>query len=358
MTNTSYHDRYLSLFKETGSEQKAATRLEEQVRREAPDLWEAINKKVNETKFSVRGYGRGQFYCWASHSDLPPLDPWPAARYPRAVLFADFVRTAQPRREASPAGERAHHEAEERKEWPFEVADTAFAAVRFEHPRIPGEHIWRLKIVETGQILDPGTGGISNESRPKMVQDLEYLLERISKGNTADFRKRWGLPEFPPRVRFNWGFHDGSADAERGRDPQWKPEAHHDAVYVAGYYGGRDAYRHHGVRPESSDEGWAIYALGEWSGRIQPFIVQTEGVGDAMELKGASVPEDQLAHLLAQPGVIYARNQDGAMVELSTDMDFETPVVRAVDMTPTGPKYLTDAAVASIDDEPSEGMSP
>lgn len=248
-----------------------------------------------------------------------------------------------------------------RKEWPFEVGETAFAAVPFEDPRTPDKVFWRLKIVETGEVLGTGTGGISNESRPKMVQDLEYLLERISKGNTADFRKRWGLPEFPPRVRFNWGFHDGSADAERGRDPQWKPEAHHDPRYVAGYYFGRDAYRRHGARPESSDEGWAIYAMSEWSERIQPFIVQTEGTGDLMELKGASIPEDQLAHLLAQPGVIYARNQDGTMVALSTDMDFETPVVYAVDMTPAGPGHLIDAAAARArphDDEPSEGMSP
>ena len=67
---------------------------------------------------------------------------------------------------------------------------------------------------------------------------------------------------------------------------------------------------------------------------IQPFIVQTAGSGDDIELEGASIPEDELAELLAQPGVIYARNQDGALMELSTDMDFETPVVRQVEPPP------------------------
>lgn len=171
-----------------------------------------------------------------------------------------------------------------------------------------------------------------------------------------------GSSEFSARVRFNRGFHDGTADGERCRQPEWNPEAHHDPVYVAGYYGGKDAYRRHGVRPQTSDEAWTIQTQGEWSGQIRSFIVLTEGAGDEMELKGASIPEDQLALLLSQSGVIYARNQDGAMVELSTDMDFESPVAREVEMTSAGPKYLA-AGVATIplemsEDEAPEGMKP
>lgn len=64
--------------------------------------------------------------------------------------------------------------------------------------------------------------------------------------------------------------------------------------------------------------------------RGEPLIVQTAGTGDEMELIGASIPEEQLAHLLGQPGVIHARNQHGAIVELSLDMDYDTPVVRQV----------------------------
>ncbi|TBR71607.1 MAG: hypothetical protein EPN64_19290 [Burkholderiaceae bacterium] len=237
-----------------------------------------------------------------------------------------------------------------RKEFPFEVGDTAFAAVQFDDPRVPGEKYWRLKIVETGEIFESGTGGISGTSRPKMVQDMEYLLERVSKGDTCDFRKRWGLPEYSPRVRFNWGFHDGTHDAERGHVPEWRPEAHHDAVYVAGYFGGKDAYRRLGARPQTSDESWAIHTQSEWSERIQLFIVQTEGAGDAMELKGASIPEEQLVQLLAQPGVFYARNQDGTMVELSVDMDFDTPVAREVEMTLAGPAYRSLGRDAVVDE--------
>lgn len=228
----------------------------------------------------------------------------------------------------------------DQQQWPFEVAGTAFSAVRFEHPR---PH-WRLKIEETGKILDPGTGGISSESRPKMMQDLEYLLARISNGDAADFRKRWGLPPLTARQRFNSGFHDGAADAGRGRNPEWKPGEHPDPMYVAGYFSGKDAYRRHGRHPDSSDEGWAIHAQGEWSGRIHPFIVQTEGDGDDMELTGANIPEAQLEALLSQPGVIYARNQDGTMIELSLDMDFETPVAHAVEMTRHGPVPLNTTA--------------
>lgn len=150
-----------------------------------------------------------------------------------------------------------------------------------------------------------------------------------------------------PRVRFNMGFHEGSDAAQSGCAP-WMAEEHHlDPVYVAGYYFGVDAYRRHGARPQTSNEGWSVYAQSEWADRIHAFIVQTKGDGDEMELCGASVPEDELAALLSQPGVAYARNQDGVMVELSLDMDFETPVVRAVDMTATGPVYLDDVRPAA-----------
>ena len=64
---------------------------------------------------------------------------------------------------------------------------------------------------------------------------------------------------FPPRVRFNWGFHDGAGDAEDGREPPWKGKGHHDPVYVAGYHSGVETYRRLGVRPASSDDAWAIY---------------------------------------------------------------------------------------------------
>ncbi len=82
----------------------------------------------------------------------------------------------------------------------FQVGGIDFAAVRKAHPRRPGTSIWLLKIVESGQELEPGTGGVSNGSVPKLKKDLEYLFERISKGSTEDFRRRWNLPVTPLRT--------------------------------------------------------------------------------------------------------------------------------------------------------------
>jgi len=80
------------------------------------------------------------------------------------------------------------------KEWPFEVAGTALAAVRFDRPLAH----WRLKIVETGEVLEAGAGGFKTGSRPKMKQSVEDFFERICKGDPADFRKRMGLPSHLP----------------------------------------------------------------------------------------------------------------------------------------------------------------
>ncbi len=72
----------------------------------------------------------------------------------------------------------------------FEVAGVAFEAVR--HFR-PCPH-WRLRLKETGQEFEPGSGGVSNVSVPKMKTDVQELFDRVSKGDVADFRRRWGLP--------------------------------------------------------------------------------------------------------------------------------------------------------------------
>lgn len=72
----------------------------------------------------------------------------------------------------------------------FTIGGIDFAAVR---EQVPIAH-WRLRIEETGEVLQPGTGGVSTESIPKMQADLKYQLERISKGVSMDFRRSWGLP--------------------------------------------------------------------------------------------------------------------------------------------------------------------
>lgn len=51
---------------------------------------------VGQIRFQRRHYGGGQFYCWALHPifEKRPIDPWPASKYPKAVLMADFaIRT-------------------------------------------------------------------------------------------------------------------------------------------------------------------------------------------------------------------------------------------------------------------------
>lgn len=72
----------------------------------------------------------------------------------------------------------------------FEVGGVKFSALRRQAPILH----WVLRIDETGEVLEPGAGGISTESVPKMQASLQELLDRISKGDVADFRRRMGIP--------------------------------------------------------------------------------------------------------------------------------------------------------------------
>lgn len=73
---------------------------------------------------------------------------------------------------------------------PFEVGGVRFSALRRQHP-IPH---WVLRVEESGEVFEAGAGGISTESVPKMKASIEELLERVSKNDVADFRRRLGLP--------------------------------------------------------------------------------------------------------------------------------------------------------------------
>lgn len=75
----------------------------------------------------------------------------------------------------------------------FQVGGVKFEAVRTEFPR---PH-WLVRLVETGEVLQSGSGGISNVSVPKMHADIQDLLDRVSKGDIADFRRRFNLPPVP-----------------------------------------------------------------------------------------------------------------------------------------------------------------
>lgn len=75
----------------------------------------------------------------------------------------------------------------------FEVGSLQFTAIR---KQIPIAH-WVIRIDENGEVLEAGAGGISTESVPKMQASVQELFERVSKNDTADFRRRFGLPAQP-----------------------------------------------------------------------------------------------------------------------------------------------------------------
>ena len=75
---------------------------------------------------------------------------------------------------------------------------------------------------------------------------------------------------FPPRVRFNWGFHDATADAEDKRARQVDPK--HDPVYAAGYRFGLRDYHRQGRRAEHSDHGWMVFVA---SGELERMFAKT-----------------------------------------------------------------------------------
>ena len=63
---------------------------------------------------------------------------------------------------------------------------------------------------------------------------------------------------FPDRQRFNWGFHDGASDAKTGRCAVWNRgpvAAHHDPIYVIGYWAGQDTVKA-GESTSDSEPAW------------------------------------------------------------------------------------------------------
>ncbi len=64
--------------------------------------------------------------------------------------------------------------------------------------------------------------------------------------------------------------------------------------------------------------------------QIEEFTVTTTADADEVEVTAASIGEDQLTALLHTRGVLYARNQDGAVVELMFDMDEESLIAMIV----------------------------
>lgn len=64
-------------------------------------------------------------------------------------------------------------------------------------------------------------------------------------------------PQFPERVRFNWGFHDGQDDVQKGR-PVRPTLDRADPAFIAGYTRGR-ALAERGIYSETSEPTWQAF---------------------------------------------------------------------------------------------------
>jgi hypothetical protein len=67
-----------------------------------------------------------------------------------------------------------------------------------------------------------------------------------------------------PRVRFNWGFHDATADEAAGR-PARDMSGHSCRPYAAGYLAGLQAMVGASERPETSEPAWLAHVAGAGS---------------------------------------------------------------------------------------------
>lgn len=81
-------------------------------------------------------------------------------------------------------------------EFPFTIGETDFAAVRV---ATPVAH-WQLKVVETGEMLVPGTAGIRMVSLDGMRKGVEALLD-FENGDVDLFRRGFKLPPRLERIR-------------------------------------------------------------------------------------------------------------------------------------------------------------
>lgn len=179
------------------------------------------------------------------------------------------------------------------------------------------------------------TRGETGEKPMTRLIDLHRQYER-EYGTQATDRS--------PRVRFNNGFHDGTEAEAGGRAVRWDPRLHFDPVYVAGYFAGREDFRRTGKMASDSTPAWDLHLGADFSDRAHLFIVTTSGEQDDLQLDGSTISDVDMGALLhpedaaerVGDGVVYARNQDGMLIELTLDMDQQTPVVRPVSLTPAG----------------------
>lgn len=99
--------------------------------------------------------------------------------------------------------------------------------------------------------------------------DLTSIGLTGEKARTRE-RKVHGLNR--PRIRFNWGFHDGAGDHAKGTGRSMAD--HFDRVYAAGYVAGFQA-RADGLSCTSSQDAWeACEDAQEWTGAYDVLVAK------------------------------------------------------------------------------------
>lgn len=94
-THVNHREAIVGLWKDAfaqyGCEKRSAAKvfdaLPVTIKEQATDIY-------NEVTFQRRRYGRADFYCWPIHSifEKDLIDPWPASRYPKAVLLVEIAK--------------------------------------------------------------------------------------------------------------------------------------------------------------------------------------------------------------------------------------------------------------------------
>lgn len=154
------------------------------------------------------------------------------------------------------------------------------------------------------------------QDKARFLKMVEEALERgtpsdiltIMKGNRQHNRS------FPERVRFNWGFHDGTGEAERAAVRGM--EDHQDRAYANGYVRGVLAWKNLGYRPETSDEAWSTYQNHPIAGPA------------TVKLPEASVDLDAAAQRIGD--AMYALIPDGEVDVVVADDRQSVEIVRLI----------------------------
>ena len=89
MTANQGIDMRNALIGEGNTEAHACSLVMQELQKKNPLLYEKAHLFAEQTTYSIRHYGQGQFYCWAHHDNLGITDPWPASRFPKSVLIFD-----------------------------------------------------------------------------------------------------------------------------------------------------------------------------------------------------------------------------------------------------------------------------